>query len=79
MTGVIISNAHGWKITSYGNGMAYLVEHSTADGTSSFAVQGDDAARFRSELEAFDLAYPNEGTREFMAHSGYDLLMSDRE
>jgi hypothetical protein len=38
----------GFNVTSYGHGTAYLVEK---DGRS-FAVQGDDALTFESELEA---------------------------
>lgn len=38
----------GYNVTSYGHGTAYLVER---DGRS-FAVQGDDALTFESELEA---------------------------
>ena len=50
----ILIDQDGYKLTSYGNGAAYTLEH---DGRSTF-VQDDDATQLREEIEAFETAWP---------------------
>jgi phenylalanine-4-hydroxylase len=50
----ILIDQDGYKLTSYGDGSAYALEH---DGRGAF-MQGDDATQLRDEIEAFELAWP---------------------
>lgn len=45
-----------FRVTSYGSGVAYLFEHKPSG--ASIAVQGDDAAQFQAEIEAWEAARP---------------------
>jgi hypothetical protein len=45
---VVIYERNGWKLTSYGNGWAYVLEN-TVDDTSLW-VQDDDAGAFRDAV-----------------------------
>lgn len=46
---------NGWTVTSYGNGWAYLLEFSRADGSKSSAwFQDDDAEAFRADTMGED-------------------------
>lgn len=47
---VTIDERAGFKLDSYGNGAAYAFAH----GRWSVFIQGDDALRFREELDAVD-------------------------
>lgn len=49
MTETIIHDLAEWRVTSYGNGLAYELAHKPSGETVFF--QGDDAAQFREELE----------------------------
>lgn len=44
----IIFNVPKWQITSYGNGLIYLIKDLEAE--RSILLQGDDALAFRREL-----------------------------
>lgn len=44
----IIYERNGWRLTSYGNGAAYLLED-VAQHKSVFFQYGDDASTFRAE------------------------------
>lgn len=57
MQKVVIHALRDFTVTSYGNGWAYLIEDKR-DGREFFE-QGDDAAAFRAELEAWELVNPN--------------------
>lgn len=49
----LILNSPSYAVTSYGNGLAYLVERK-ADG-SQFHVQGDEAAQFHDAIFGQDM------------------------
>lgn len=49
MTRVIIHESGAYRLTSFGNGLAYALER-LADAASIF-VQGDDAESFRQTFE----------------------------
>ena len=49
----VIHDHDGWRVTSYGNGAAYLLED-TQNNTSVF-FQGDDALQFEGELDEIGL------------------------
>lgn len=49
MRSVIIHNLPDWRVTSYGNGLAYEIAHKPSMKTIFF--QGDDAAQFRDEFD----------------------------
>lgn len=57
MRSAIIHELPGWRVTSYGNGLAYAVDNLTAGQGLYF--QGDDADTFRDELEALTEGSPN--------------------
>lgn len=56
--GAVIFDADGWRITSYGNGVAYLVED-TANGSGSVLMQGDAAAGFSNDLNSGRREWPD--------------------
>jgi hypothetical protein len=64
----IIFEAHGWRVTSYGNGAAYLLED-VALGKSVFIQYGDDASAFRAEFDAADRIDVATVVRLFCAYS----------
>lgn len=49
MRSVIIHDLPEWRVTSYGNGLAYEIAHSPSGKTIFF--QGDDAEIFRNRFE----------------------------
>lgn len=51
----IIHDLPGWQVTSYGNGLAYAIEH----GERSLYFQGDDAAQFRDEFDNLTSGIPS--------------------
>ncbi len=50
----ILINQNGYKLTSWGIGAAYSIEH---DGRAAF-VQGEDADRLREKIAAFETSWP---------------------
>ena len=48
MNALIIRDRPGFRVTSYGNGMAYVLRNNSTGRDIYF--QGDDAARFRDEM-----------------------------
>lgn len=50
MKSCIIHDLPDWRVTSYGNGLAYAIDHKPS-GENMF-VQGDDADIFRAEFDA---------------------------
>lgn len=48
----IIAEREGFRVTSYGNGAAYLFENIEAKRDIFF--QGDDATQFRDEWDAYE-------------------------
>lgn len=57
MRSVIIHDLPGWRVTSWGNGLAYEIEHKPDGRTLYF--QGDDAAQFRDEFDALTSGTPS--------------------
>ena len=53
----------GFNVTSFGHGTAYLVERAG----QSFALQGDDAIQFNSEMEAASNASRPEMVHVFLS------------
>lgn len=56
MRSVIIHDLPEWRVTSYGNGLAYEIEHKP-DGRTLF-FQGDDAVQFRDEFDGLTSKMP---------------------
>ena len=56
MRSTIIHELPGWRVTSYGNGLAYEVAHKPL-GMAIF-FQGDDAGEFRDTLEGLTESAP---------------------
>jgi hypothetical protein len=65
MTRVTIYHSNRFDVVSYGNGLSYAI-HDNIRRVSAF-VQGDDAADFRDELEAWENAFPETCYDEFYA------------
>lgn len=63
MTRTIIFHSERFDVVSYGNGVSYAVHDNIA--RKSMFVDGDDAAEFREELEAFEEAFPERHYDEF--------------
>lgn len=51
---IILIDQDNYKLTSWGNGIAYSLEHHGR----AVALQGDDADQLREEIAAFELAWP---------------------
>ena len=51
----ILIDQDGYKLTSYGNGCAYLLQY----GDDATHVQGADASRLSDEIDAFETAWPD--------------------
>ena len=51
---IILIEQDGYRLTSWGSGAAYALEH---DGQGAF-MQGDDADRLREEIAAFETSWP---------------------
>ncbi len=51
---IILIDQDGYKLTSWGNGAAYALEH---DGQAAF-MHSADADRLREEITAFETAWP---------------------
>lgn len=45
-----------FRVTSYGNGLAYAVDLADAPPESGYFVQGDDASEWRDAFDAADKA-----------------------
>lgn len=56
MTRTIVFHSNRFDLVSYGNGLAYALHDNIA--RKSMFVQGDDAAEFRAEWQAFENACP---------------------
>jgi hypothetical protein len=54
MNRVCIYDRNGWRLTSYGNGWAYLLEDTEADSHKSAWFQDDDATEFASQVMSED-------------------------
>lgn len=65
MTRIIVYHSARFDLVSYGNGMSYAL-HDNARKVSAF-VQGDDAADFRAEWEAYEAAFPEGALDDFFA------------
>lgn len=50
MKSVIIHNLPDWRVTSYGNGLAYEIANKRL--SLALLFQGDDAAEFRTQIDA---------------------------
>lgn len=75
MRGIVIHEASGLKVTSYGNGTSYTVER-TSDG-ASLHFQGDDAGQFREEVDNAERLDPSRDGFAFVIYShGYDVLFT---
>lgn len=57
MRSVIIHDLPDWRVTSWGNGLAYEIEHKP-DGRTLF-FQGDDAAQFRDKFDGLTSGPPS--------------------
>ena len=57
MRSVIIHDLPEWRVTSWGNGLAYEIEHKP-DGRTLF-FQGDDAAQFHDEFDGLTSRAPS--------------------
>lgn len=51
----ILIDQDDYKLTSYGNGCAYLLQY----GGDAVHVQGDDASQLSDEIDAFETVWPN--------------------
>lgn len=49
MKQVIIYDRNGWRVTSFGNGTAYVLEHLSAAGLKVATFQGEDALTFETD------------------------------
>lgn len=56
MRSCVIHDLPQWRVTSYGNGLAYDIEHKPS-GRSVF-FQGDDADTFREEFDILTCGLP---------------------
>lgn len=56
MNRTIIHELPGWRVTSWGNGLAYALDN-LAEGLGVY-FQGDDADGFRNELEGLTEGVP---------------------
>lgn len=54
---VVIARTPTFTLTSYGNGLAYALDH--AGITDGVFLQGDDATQFRDEFEALEKVKPS--------------------
>jgi hypothetical protein len=52
MRHVMIYDANGCQIISYGNGTSYTLRQFRPEGAYSCHVQGDDSEAFRNDMEA---------------------------
>lgn len=69
------NGAPGFTVTSYGNGLSYLLRDRAA--RRELFVQGDDAAEFRDELEAsIEARGLNDGVA-FVAGEYAHVMLSD--
>lgn len=57
MIGRTIHDLPEWRVTSYGNGLAYSIERKPS-GKSLF-FQGDDATQFRNEFDNLTSGIPS--------------------
>jgi hypothetical protein len=57
MRSCVIHNLPDWQVTSYGNGLAYSVQHKPSGADVFF--QGDDAETFRDEFDALTTGTPS--------------------
>lgn len=57
MRSCIIHDLPEWHVTSWGNGLAYSIEHKPSGADVFF--QGDDAAAFRDEFDALTTGTPS--------------------
>ena len=62
--GVTIASGDGWKLDSYGNGAAYVLE--SPEGEQCFFQYGDESAAFRDEWDALEKARPDAPTAELL-------------
>jgi len=56
MSRVVIYHSEAFDLVSYGNGLSYAL-HDNRNKKSLF-VQGDDAAKFRRELDSWEANFP---------------------
>lgn len=56
MKQVVIVDSEIFQVTSFGNGLSYLVVYKP--GSVDFFVHGDSAITFREEWEALENAFP---------------------
>ena len=52
-----IHDLPAWRVTSYGNGLAYSIEYKPSGENLFF--QGDDAAQFRDEFDKLTSGIPS--------------------
>lgn len=65
MNRVIVYHSDRFDLVSYGNGLSYALHDNIA--RKSMFVQGDDAAIFREEWEAFEATCPEAPLDGFFA------------
>ena len=56
MRSCIIHDLPEWRVTSWGNGLAYSIDHKPSGRDVFF--QGDDAEQFRTEFDALTSGLP---------------------
>ena len=69
MRSTVISRTQRYRLTSYGNGLAYELRLTDASGVFSVFVQGDDASEFEKQREQIEVRNP-----EWTAERVFDWL-----
>lgn len=72
-----IRDTETFRVTSYHNGLAFVLAHKGAMRDVLF--QGEDALRFEAELDAMETAFPDKSTDAVLASiwSDYEAVSAE--